>query len=190
MQTLQIYKKVEKIPTVVQIRRIMNECESVRMNYLLPKSMKPNAKPVEPEEKKIEDPLADPPRVRGIEFQNTLTRLEKKLSFWISEYRNMIDELRELERLRPTSEHDLEESDQQAQQNVDKIIRVEEIKEELLSEFSNMCIRYEEDEKTSRRKIKRLESELAGTKARVENLEYDLEKFRKRRQWLCLNSFC
>lgn len=181
MQTLQIYKKVVKVPTVVQIRRIMNECESVRMTYLLPKSMKPNAKPAEPEEKKIDDPT-EPPRVRSIEFQNTLTRLEKKLAFWINEYRSMIDEKREFERLRPTTEHDLEESDQQAKENVDKIITVEEIKEELLLEFSNMCIRYEEVEKTSRRKIKKLESELAGAKAKIENLEYDMEKFRKRFQ--------
>lgn len=181
MQTLQIYKKVEKIPTVVQIRRMMNECESVRMNYLLPKSMKPNAKPVEPEEIKVADPM-EPPRVRSIEFQNTLMALDKKLAFWVNEYRNMIDEIREYERLRPSTEHDIDESDQQAQDNVDKIITVEEIKEEILSEFSNMCLRYEEVERNSRRKIKRLETELTGTKARVENLEYDLEKLRKRLQ--------
>lgn len=176
MQTLQIYKREEKIPTDVRIRRMLNTCETVRRTYLLPKALKGY---VSPEDKKKEEPL-EPPTVKSIEFQNTLMKLEKKLAFWANDYRNLIDELRELERLQPKNKHELEESDRKAKENVQKIIKIETIREEFLKEFSSLCIRYEETESSAKKRIKQLESDLAKAQGKVENLEYDLEKRRNK----------
>lgn len=181
MQTLQIYRKKEIIPSGIRIKKMMDECEKVRLTYTLTPELKGKTEPEE--KKKIVDQF-EPPRVRTIEFQNTLMALEKKLVFWTNDYRSMIDQLRELERLQPKCDHEVEESDQQAQDNVDKIITVEEIKDELLSEFSNLCIRHEIVEEKSRRQIKRLESNLAGALTKIENMEYDLKKLKNRRSFV------
>lgn len=176
MQTLQVYRKVEKIPSVVQIKKLINELDSMKKSYTL---SAPVREKKDPEKIEPEDPF-EGPKIKSIDLQNTLTRLEKKLAFWVNEYRSFIDELRELDRILPKTEHELEESDAKAQENVDKIIRVEEIKELVLSEFTNVCLLYEESEEKSKRRIRRLQTELAGTQAKVENLEYDLKRLRNK----------
>lgn len=175
LQTLQIYRKVEKVPADVQIRKMLREVQSIKIAY--PRHEKRNQ---EGETKpKVEDELADPPRVKSIELQNTLTKMEKELAFWVNDYRLMIDEIREFDRILPKTEHELEESDAKAQENVDKIIKVESIKDKMLQLYKDMCIRYEETDETSRRRIRKLEIELYETQMKNEEMEYRLNKMKK-----------
>jgi hypothetical protein len=175
LQTLQIYKKKEIIPANVRIKRMTNELHEIKMEHLLATTLKKRSAPKE----KKPDELIDPPTVKSIDYQNRLTEMEKELREWISDYRDLLDQIREFNRITPKTEHELEKSDQEALENVEKIIKVEELKEKLLAEFETMCIRHETIEEKSRRRIKRLEFELAGKQARIENLEYDLLRFKK-----------
>lgn len=182
MQTLQIYKKKEKISSDIRIRKMLNECESVRRSYikdLTPIFMTTPCRKKQNDELKEENLLGEP-QVKTIEFQDTLTKLEKELRFWVEDYRSLIAQVCEFERIIPSTNHVVEESDRKAQQNVNKIVKVEEIKDKLLAEFSNLCIRFEENDEKSRRKIKRLESQVLGSQAKIENLEFELEKQKKR----------
>lgn len=166
MQTLQIYKRVEKIPLDEQIKRIRNELNVIRKEH--PTSMFLQLPPPEI--------LKEVPTVKTIEFQNILTRLEKELSFWVNDYRTLIDELREADRIQPKTEHDEIESDEKAQENVDKIIKVENIKEQLLNEFNDLCIQFEENDSKLRRRNRQLETLLMGAQSKIENLEYELTR--------------
>lgn len=175
LQTLQIYRKVERIPADVQIRKMLNEVQSIKIAYPRhEKRMK-----VDETKPKVEDELADPPRIKSIELQNTYTKMEKELSFWVNDSRTMIDELREFDRIIPKTEHELEESDAKAQENVDKIIKIELIKDKMLQLFKDICIRYEETDETSRRRIRKLEIELYDTQMKNEEMEYRLNKMKK-----------
>lgn len=167
LQTLQIYRKIEKIPADVQIRKMLKEVQSIKIAY--PRHAK----------SKNEDELADPPRIKSIELQNTLTKMEKELAFWVNDYRHMIDELREFDRILPKTEHELEESDAKAQENADKIIKVESIKDKMLQLYKDMCIRYEETDEASRRRIRKLEVELYETQMKNEEMEYRLNKIKR-----------
>lgn len=166
MQTLQIYKRVEKIPLDEQIKRIRNELNVIRKEH--PTSMFLQLPPPEI--------LKEVPTVKTIELQNILTRLEKELSFWVNDYRMLIDELREADRIQPKTEHDEIESDEKAQENVDKIIKVENIKEQLLNEFNDLCIQFEENDSKLRRRNRQLETLLMGAQSKIENLEYELTR--------------
>jgi chromosome segregation ATPase len=175
LQTLQIYRKVERVPADVQIRKMLKEVQSIKIAY--PRHEKKRREgEINP---KVEDELADPPRIKTIELQNTLTKMEKELAFWVNDYRTMIDERRELDRTIPRTEHELEESDQKAQENVDKIIKIESIKDKMLQQYKDMCIRYEETDETSRRQIRKLENELYETRMKNEEMEYRLNKMKK-----------
>lgn len=172
MQTLQIYKKVEKVPLDVQIKRITSELNSIRKEH--PTSMFLQGPPP--------DILKEAPTVKDIDFQNTLTRLEKELSFWVNDYRMLIDELREANRILPKTDHELADSDEKAQENVDKIIRVERIKEQLLNEFKDLCVQFEDNDSKLRRRNRRLESQIAGALSKIENLEYQMNRQSNRKQ--------
>lgn len=169
MQTLQIYRRVEKIPSDVQIKRMTREIETVK------KSFPAHLPPIKRES--VNEPVEEI-EVKSIEWQNTLTDIDKILSHWIKDYREMIDVICEYDRIMPKDEHDLQESDEKAQENVDKIKKVIEIKEEIVGKFKDICIRYEDDDIRSRRRIRQLESQLIGTQAKVENLDYQLERCR------------
>lgn len=166
MQTLQIYRKVEKIPAEVQIRRMTLKLEEIKKDH----PALPCVPPIIP---------TDEPQVKSIEWQNTLTNMEKELVYWIKDYRKLIDEFYELDRTLPKTKHELKESDDTAQENVDKIIKVEEIKDQILFEFKEVCLRYEESNDKSRKRIRQLESQLIGTQAKVENLEFRLKRREK-----------
>lgn len=166
LQTLQIYRKVEKIPAEVQIRRMTIKLEEIKKDH----PALPSAAPIIP---------TDEPQVKSIEWQNQLSSMEKELQYWITDYRNLIGELYDLDWSIPKTKHDLTESDEKAKENVNKIIKVEDIKEQILNQFKEICLRCEESEDKSRRRIRQLESQLIGTQAKVENLEYRLKRKEK-----------
>lgn len=170
LQTLQIYKKVEKIPLDVQIRKMTGELDTIRKEH--PTSMF------------IQDPLPEilrePPSVKTIDFQNMLTKMEKELSYWVNDYRILIAELREVNRILPKNNHELTVSDEKAQENVNKIIKVEEIKEQLLTDFKNIFLQYEDNDSKLRRRNRQLESQLLGIQAKVDNLEYQVKRSEKK----------
>jgi chromosome segregation ATPase len=169
MQTLQVYRKVEKIPLPVQVHRVINELATIRREH----SFTPT---------KVEKLPEEAPRVRTIELQNLGTRLERELTFWVKDYRSMIDEIREFDRIIPKTEHEVEESDAKAAENVQKIIRVEEIKDNLLAEFREVCIRYEDTEERSRRRIRHLETELAEAQAKIDTMEYNMRRLERNKR--------
>lgn len=166
LQTLQIYKRKEKIPIEIQIKKMANELEFIKINYH--KSEPPKS---EPKTLCIEEP-----RVKSIEWQNTISKMENELLGWIKDYRDLIYELCELDRILPKTEHELQKSDEQAKQNVDKVVKVEDIKEQILTEFKTICIQYEENDEKLRRRIKQLDSQLLGLQAKIENLEYKYKR--------------
>lgn len=172
LQTLQIYKKVEKIPVDVRIKRMSKELESIRLGH--PVSY------FKFEHDNVERALQEPPHVKSIEFQDILTKIEKELSGWIMDYREMIQKQTEIDRTIPKDHHELKESDDKAKENVDKIIKVLEIKDRLLDDFRSLCIRYEDDNTKLRRNVRQLQSQLVGSQSRIENLEYALQRAEKR----------
>ena len=175
LQTLQIYRKVVKIPSDVRIKKMLEEVQAIKISY--PRhEMKKHDDELKP---KVENELSDPPRIKSIELQNVVTKMEKELSFWVNDYREMIDEIREFDRLMPKTEHELEESDTKAQDNVDKIIRIESIKDEMIQIYKDLCFRFEETDEASRQKIRKLESELYKTQMRNDEIEYRLNKISK-----------
>lgn len=178
LQTLQIYRKVEKTPSSLRMKRLEEELEQIRINFPMPVSYRHPERTNE-SENKLDEKLINPPRVKSIELQNALMKIETQLNFWVGDYRNLIEELRELDRLLPKSHHDVDESEQQARENVEKIIKIEDIKERLMEDFKTICIRLEENEERSRRKIKKLELENSANVAKIENLEYDVKRLRR-----------
>ncbi|CRK86352.1 CLUMA_CG000094, isoform A [Clunio marinus] len=175
LQTLQIYKKIERVPADMQIKKIAIELENIRKKFPMPLKEKSS----NDGDRGANEIYFDPPRVRNINLQNLMIRLESELTFWVADYRQLMDEIRELDRILPKTEHELQESDDKAQENVEKIIKIENIKDDLLEEFKKICISFEENETTSRRKIKKLETELAISQARIDCLEYELAKEKK-----------
>jgi chromosome segregation ATPase len=168
MQTLQIYRKKEKIPLDVQVRRVINDLNDFKRSH----SFTPSHAEKLPEE---------PPRIRTIELQNVATNLERELNFWVKDYRSMIDEIREFDRILPKTEHELAESDQKALENVHKIIKVETIRDHLLEEYKNICILHEDSDEQSRKKIRQLETDLAEAQTRMESLEYALRRLQNKK---------
>lgn len=177
LQTLQIYRKIEKTASNLQLKKLEGELEQIRRNYPMPVSYRHPERAHENENKL--DVIINPAKVKSIELQNALTKIENQLSFWVSDYRNLIEVLRELDRVTPKCNHDVDESENQARENVEKIVKIEGIKERLMEDFKNICIRLEEGEEKSRRKIKKLEMEAATNEAKIENLEYDLKRLKR-----------
>jgi CO dehydrogenase/acetyl-CoA synthase alpha subunit len=181
LQTLQVYRKIEKIPANAKLKRLESELCEIRRNFPMPVAYRHPERFVSDDGTKIlnSDEYHDPPRVTSIELQNKVAKIENQLASWVNDYRNMIDNVRELEHLLPKTHYDLSESESEAREDVEKIAKIEEIKERVVEEFNNLCIRCEECEAKSKRKIRRLEMDLAGSQAKVENLEYDLRRLRK-----------
>lgn len=177
LQTLQIYRRVDKTPSNVRLKRLEDELRDVRINFPMPITYRhPERKEIE---NKLEEEILTPPRVKGIELQNALIKIENQLDFWVNDYRDLIDKVRELDRLLPKCNHDIEESENQARENVEKIIKVETIKEKLMSDFKSVCIRLEEIEEKSKQKIRKLEIETAGNEAKIESLEWEVKRLKK-----------
>lgn len=177
LQTLQIYRKVEKTPSNQQLKKLEGELEKIRRNFPMPVSYR-HPERIHENEIKL-DEIINPPKVKSIELQNALIKIENQLSFWVSDYRNLIEVLRELDRVMPKCHHDIVESENEAKENIEKIIKIEGIKERLMEDFKNICIRLEEGEEKSRRKIKKLELEAATNEAKIENLEFDLKRLKR-----------
>lgn len=88
--------------------------------------------------KEIENILDEeihPPKIKSIDLQNALIKIENQLDFWVNDYRNLIAELRELDRLLPKSHHDVQVSENEARENVEKIKKIDEIKDRLMSKL-------------------------------------------------------
>ena len=175
LQTLQIYRKVEKIPSDLRIKRMLEEVQAIKISYPRHEKKKHDDE-LKP---KVENELSEPHRIKSIELQNIVTKMERELSFWVNDYREMIDEIREFDRLVPKTEHESEESDLKCQENVEKIIKVEGIKDKMLQIYKDLCFRFEDTEETSRRKIRQLESELYETQMKNDEIEYRLNKISK-----------
>lgn len=178
LQTLQIYRKVEKTPSNVQLKKLEVELEQIRRDFPVPTSIR-HPERIQEDKNKLDEIIINPPKVRSIELQNALIKIENQLNFWVSDYRNLIEELRELDRLLPKSHHDLQESEDQAREDVDKIVKIDNIRDKLMEDFKNICIRMEEGEEKSKRKIRKLELENAANVAKIENLEYDLKRLKR-----------
>lgn len=170
LQTLQVYKKVDKPSAQTRVRRMFNELEDIKKNYIHVLDKVPAI------EREIQ--------VKNIGFQNTMIRLEKEMKFWVNDYRELIDEVRELERKLPKNDHQSEESDRKAQENVQKIITVESIRDQCLAELKTIFLQHEESETTSRRTIRRLENELWENQMRLDELEFQVKRLSKRRESL------
>lgn len=169
MQTLQIYRKVEVVPAEVRVLRLKNELETIKKEHsFLP-----------PLQNNYDNAPKEPERIRTHELQNIETNLERELSFWDKDYRSMIAQICELERAFPKNDHNVEESDDKAHENVEKIKIIKAIKEHLLAEFRDICIRHEKSEERSRKRIKRLEQDLAASQREVVTLECKLNKLQK-----------
>lgn len=178
LQTLQIYRKVEKTPSNVQLKKLEGELNDIRRNFPMPVSFRHPERTHE-NENKLDEIIINPPKVKSIELQNALIKIENQLSFWVSDYRSLIEELRELDRVLPKNFHDADESENQARENVEKIMKIEDIKERLMEDFKKICIRLEEGEEKARRKIKKLEMEASTNEAKIENLEFDLKRLKR-----------
>jgi hypothetical protein len=175
LQTLQIYRKVEKIPSDVRIKKMLDEVQSIKFTY--PRhELKHHENEVKP---KVDDDVMNPPRIKNIELQNTYRKMEREMAFWVNDYREMIDVIREFDRMMPKTEHELEESDNKAQENVDKIIKVEGIRDRMLQIYKDMCIRFEDTDTASRQRIRKLENELYETQMKNEEMEYRLNRINK-----------
>lgn len=176
MQTLQIYRKPDKIPSDARFKKIEEELRQVRVKFPMPVAYRHPEKVNE--ERKSE--IVEGPKIKSIELQNKLRRIENQLNFWVSEYRDIIDELRELERILPKNHHNLRESEDQARENVQKIIKVEEVRDRVLDEYRNLSIRFEEMDGKTKKQIRKLETELIQSQTIIEDLEFDLKKLKKR----------
>lgn len=178
LQTLQIYRKAEKIPANMRVKKLEAELEQIRRNHPMPITYRHPERAKE-NENKLDEEIMNPPRVKGIELQNALIKIENQLDFWVNDYRNLIDNLRELDRMLPKSHHDLGESEDQARENVEKIKKVEAIKDKLMSDFKVICIRLEEGEEKSKQKIRKLEMEAVANEAKIESLEFEVKRLKR-----------
>lgn len=181
LQTLQIYRKIEKTPSNLRLKRLENELEQIRRNHPMPVTYRHPERANE-SENKLDEEIISPKRVKSIELQNTLIKIENELNFWVNDYRNLIDELRELDKVLPKTHHHsdaIQESEDQARQNVEKIKKIEDIKEKLMSDFKSVCFQLEEGEEKSKQKIRKLESEAAANEAKIECLEFDVKRLKK-----------
>lgn len=178
LQTLQVYRKVEKTPSDIRIKRLEAELEQIRRNHPMPITYRHPERAKECENK-LDEEIINPPRVKGIELQNALIKIENQLGFWVNDYRNLIDELRELDRMLPKSHHDLIESEDQARENVEKIKKIEAIKEKLMDDFKTICIRLEDSEEKSKQKIRKLETEAWEYQSKIESLEFEVKRLKR-----------
>lgn len=175
LQTLQIYKKSDKIPSENRFKKIEEELRQVRIKFPMPVAFKHPERANE--DKTLE--LIEGPKIKSIELQNKLRRLESHLSLCVNDCRDMIDRLCELDRILPKNHHELSVSEEEAQEYVHKIVKFEEIKEKVLDEYRNICMRYEENDEKSKKQIRKLETNLAENEAKIESLEYDIKTMKR-----------
>lgn len=175
LQTLQIYRKPDKIPSESRFKKIEEELRQVRIRFPMPVAYKHPERANE--DKKLE--LLEGPKIKSIELQNKARRIENQLGLCVNDFRDMIDRFTELDRVLPKNHHELSISEEEAHENVQKIVKFEEIKEKILDEFRNICIRFEESEEKSKKTIRKLETSLAESEAKIESLEYDVKKLKK-----------
>ena len=175
LQTLQVYRKPDKIPSESRFKKLEEELRQVRIKFPMPVTFRHPEKANE--DNKLE--LVEGPKIKSIELQNKLRRIENHLSMCVNDFRDMIERLRELDRILPKKHHDLNESEEEARENVEKIIKFEEIKEKVMDEYRNICIRFEESDEKSKKHIRKLETSLAESEAKIESLEYDVKKLKK-----------
>jgi hypothetical protein len=176
MQTLQIYRKPDVIPSNARFKKIEEELRQVRVRFPMP----PNFRHPEKANEKID--LGEAPKIKSIELQNKLRRIENQLNFWVNEYRELIDDLRELDKILPKSQHSLSESDGQTFENVEKIVRIQEMKDKVLEEFRKLSIRHEELEAKNKKQIRKLEEDLCESQAKAECLEFEVKRLKKHAQ--------
>lgn len=175
LQTLQIYRKSDKLPSESRFKKIEEELRQVRIKFPMPVAYK---HPEKANENKKMD-FIEAPKIKSIELQNKMRRLENHLSMCVNDFRDMIDRLRELDRLLPKKHHDLSVSEEEAHEYVEKIVKFEEIKEKVLDEYRNVCIRFEESDDKSKKQIRKLETNLAESEAKIESLEFDVKKLKR-----------
>jgi hypothetical protein len=173
MQTLQIYRKPDVIPSDKRFKKIEEELRQVRVRYPMPVSYR------HPEKSNEKIDLGEAPKIKSIELQNKLRRIENQLNFWVNEYRELIDDLRELDKLLPKSQHSLSKSDDEASGFVQKVVRIDEMKEKVVEEYRALAIRYDEHEEKAKKQIRKLQEELDESQAKAENFEYELKRLKK-----------
>lgn len=175
LQTLQVYRKPDKIPSESRFKKLEEELREVRIRFPMPATVRHPEKAVEG---KILD-IVEGPRIKSIELQNKLRRIENHLSMCVNDFRDMIERVRELDRLLPKNQHSLSVSELEAQENVEKVVKFEEIKEKIMNEYKNVCLRFEESDEKSKKLIRKLETSLGESEAKIECLEFEVKKLKK-----------
>lgn len=173
LQTLQIYRKKEVIPAEVRIKRLVDELKSVKKYSHVVEVIKA---PFEHDESEREG--FEAPKLRKIRHQNLVMGIEKLLTNLEQDYRELIDEMRELDRKLIKNDHDLERSDREAETNVGKVRHVEQVKERIVNQFKELCLEKEDIDETSKVKIQALEKELYESKRKIDELEYSLMRMK------------
>lgn len=174
LQTLQVYKRVERVPAEERIKRITEGLKTVKKVHQTAEVVRA---PFEHETGEIE--AMEAPRLKFISHQNVLINIEKLLTKWERDYRELIDENRELDRRLIKTDHDVERSDKEARRNVGKVRRIEKVKEIIIEEFKDLCLEKEDIEELSRLKIQTLESELYEANKKIDELQYAVTKLMK-----------
>lgn len=174
LQTLQVYKRVEKVPADERIKWITEGLKTVKKVH---HTAEVTRAPFEHVEGEIE--AMEAPRLKFISHQNILINIDKLLTKWERDYRELIDEVRELDRRLIKNDHDLERSDKEAKRNVAKVRRIEKVKEIVIEEFKDLCLEKEDIEELAKLKIHTLESELHEANKKIDELQYSLTKLMK-----------
>ncbi|XP_070491092.1 myosin-8-like [Chironomus tepperi] len=175
LQTLQVYKKPDKIPSESRFKKLEEELREVRIRFPMPVTFRHPEKAVEG---KVLD-IIEGPKIKSIELQNKLRRIENHLSMCVNDFRDMIERVRELDRLLPKNQHSLTASELEAKENVEKVVQFEDIKEKIMDEYKNICIRFEESDEKSKKQIRKLETKLGESEAKIECLEFEVKKLKK-----------
>lgn len=174
LQTLQVYKRVEKVPASERIKRITEGLKVVKKVHHTAEVVRA---PYEHEVSEVE--ALEVPQLKFIQHQNILINIEKLLTKWERDYRELIDDLRELDRRLIKNDHDIERSDREAKRNVGKVRRIEKVKEIIIEEFKDLCLEKEDIEDLSKLKIQSLENELYEANKKIDELQYTVTKLMK-----------
>jgi hypothetical protein len=177
MQTLQVYKKPDRISSDKRFKKIEEDLRDIRVRFPMPASYRYPEQDVM--EKKALKKLLEPKKIKSIELQNKLRIVESQLNICVNVYRDALSDICELTRQLPRRNHDINESDEMAQENVMKIARIEDIKQRLTEEFENFFIRHEENDERQKNLIRKLEKELGETQAIITDLEYELNRMNR-----------
>ena len=107
-------------------------------------------------------------------------QIENQLKFWVTDYRCLVQNVIKLDEMLPKTDHDAQKSEDQAQENVEKIRKVEDIKEKVIKNFKDLCLKLEDVEENSKRKIENLELEMEEMARENNKLQTELRRLKRK----------